>query len=126
MRTLIYKRTHCGDPGPTTGVFGCEDCMKGVRGWKFDSVIGIGGKDPFPECKAIAGRLTWIRIGRNVIIDDPSRPFVTPSSPLVWFDHFMYFGGLGKLLKEIAPSLAERMYGPFGPRRLMDSLSFKE
>ena len=27
MRTLIYKRTHTGDPDPKTGVFGNNDCM---------------------------------------------------------------------------------------------------
>jgi hypothetical protein len=43
MRTLIYKRTHTGDPDPETGVFGNNDCMGEVRCWDFDAVIGIGG-----------------------------------------------------------------------------------
>jgi hypothetical protein len=39
MRTLIYKRTHSGDPDPKAGVFGCNNCMNTVRGWGFDAVI---------------------------------------------------------------------------------------
>ena len=31
MRTLIYKRTHSGDPDPTSGRFGVRDCMGKVR-----------------------------------------------------------------------------------------------
>ncbi len=40
MRTLIYKRTHSGDPDPETGVFGNHDCMGRVKDWQFDAVIG--------------------------------------------------------------------------------------
>src|SRR4051812_45820013 len=43
MRTLVYKRTHSGDPDPKMGVFGNHDCMGEVRAWPFDAVIGIGG-----------------------------------------------------------------------------------
>jgi hypothetical protein len=69
MRTLIYKRTHSGDPDPKTGVFGCNNCMKTVRGWVFDAVIGIGGIGREPECEGIAGKLTWIGIGKHETIN---------------------------------------------------------
>jgi|HubBroStandDraft_6_1064221.scaffolds.fasta_scaffold382330_2 hypothetical protein len=102
MRTLIYKRTHEGDPGPQTGVFGNHDCMGTVRGWRFDAVIGIGGIRPWPECKGIARRLTWVGIGPHKIGE--------PSRPRVMFDHFRYYRNGGPLLKEKAPALARRMY----------------
>ena len=35
MRTLIYKRTHPGDPD-VDGLFGIHDCMGQVRAWSFD------------------------------------------------------------------------------------------
>jgi hypothetical protein len=35
MRTLIYKRTHSGDPDPETGIFGNHDCEGEVRDWAF-------------------------------------------------------------------------------------------
>ena len=125
-RTLIYTRTHCGDPNPTTGVFGCNDCMKGgVRGRGFDAVIGIGGVGRDAELNGIARKLTWIGIGKHETIDDSSRRFVTRSNPLVTFDHFLYFER-GQLLEDIAPYLAKRMYRRFGPRTLTDSLSSEE
>ncbi len=122
-RTLIYKRTHNGDPDPKTGVFGCNNCMGTVRGWGFDAVIGVGGISREPECEGIAGKLTWIGIDKHETIDDPSRSFVTPSRPLVTFDHFLYYGDQGPLLKNIAPSLANRMLYDNNVRTLMDSLS---
>ena len=42
MRTLIYKRTHLGDPD-LFGTFGINDCMGEVRARQFDAVIGVGG-----------------------------------------------------------------------------------
>jgi hypothetical protein len=126
MRTLIYKRTHSGDPDPKTGVFGCNNCMKTVRGWGFDAVIGIGGTGREPVCEGIAGKLTWIGIGKHETINDPSRSFVTPSCPLVTFDHFLYYGEQGPLLRNIAPVLANRMLYDNNVRKLMDSLSREE
>ena len=67
MRTLIYKRTHSGDPDPVAGVFGNHDCMGSVKGWDFDAVIGIGGIGPEPKRNRIAGKLTWIGIGPHSI-----------------------------------------------------------
>jgi hypothetical protein len=126
MRTLIYKRTHSGDPDPKTGVFGCNNCMRTVRGWGFNAVIGIGGRGREPEREGIACKLTWIGIGKHETISDRSRPFVTPSCPLVTFDHFLYYGEQGPLLKNIAPVLARRMLYDQNVRKLMDSLSSKE
>jgi hypothetical protein len=126
MRTLIYKRTHSGDPDPKTGVFGCNNCMNTVRGWGFDAVIGIGGISQEPVGEGIAGKLTWIGKGKHETISDPSRSFVTPSSPLVMFDHFRYYGEQGPLLKVIAPKLAKRMLYDKNARTLMDSLSDDE
>jgi hypothetical protein len=48
MRTLIYKRTHPGDPD-TTGRFGVCDCMGRVRTWDFEAVIGVGGLSHEPR-----------------------------------------------------------------------------
>lgn len=64
MRTLVYKRTHVGDPGED-GVFGCNGCMRSVRGRKFDAVIGIGGTSNDPQMAGIAKKVTWIGIGAH-------------------------------------------------------------
>jgi hypothetical protein len=99
----------------------------GVRGWGFDAVIGIGGIGRQAQEAGIDRKLTWIGCGNKQLTKhDPNRPFVDADNPLVTFDHFKYFGEDGMLLKKIAPHLAERMYRPFGPRRLMDSLSPEE
>jgi hypothetical protein len=123
MRTLIYKRTHSGDPDPMTGVFGNRNCMGKVRRWKFDAVIGIGGIGREPELNRIARKLTWVGIGKHET--DPDRPFETLHSPLVTFDHFLYYGEGGPLLEGIAPTLAKRMYDN-NVRVVMDSLSSEE
>jgi hypothetical protein len=67
MRTLIYKRTHNGDPDPETGTFGNADCMGRVRGWNFDAVIGVGGIGREPELEGIAGKVTWVGIGPHKV-----------------------------------------------------------
>lgn len=117
MRTLIYKRTHSGDPDPRTGLFGNNNCMGIVRGWSFDAVIGIGGIGQEPERNGIARKLTWVGIGPHKT-GDPRRPLVT-------FEHFLYDGEQGPLLKEIAPALARRMYCK-NVRVLIHSLSSEE
>lgn len=114
MRTLIYKRTHEGDPDPRTGVFGNHKCMGTVRGWVYDAVIGVGGAGREAERNGIARKLTWVGIGPHKS-GDARRPKVT-------FDHFLYYGEKGPLLKEVAPALARRMYD-MNVRVLMDSLS---
>ena len=117
LRTLIYKRTHCGDPDFETGEFGNNDCMGQVRGWLFDAVIGVGGIGREPERDRIAGKLTWVGIGPHKT-GDPRRPLVT-------FDHFLYYGESGPLLETMAPPLAGRMYGR-NVRVILDSLSAEE
>lgn len=142
-RTLIYKRTHNGDPDSKTGVFGNKDCMGRVRGWLFDAVIGVGGTGYEPQHNGIAEKLTWIGIGpRKFGGTKPSKCKGTkphkckrakplkcdetkPRGPLVAFDHFLYRGEKGPLLKKLAPNLARRMYDG-NVRYVMDSLSDKE
>ena len=106
MRTLIYKRTHSGDPDPQSGVFGNNDCMGTVKGWRYDAVIGIGGIGPEPLRKGIAGKLTWVGIGPHKVFDNPEKP----RNPRVTFDHFWYLGERGPLLEAAYPALARRMY----------------
>jgi hypothetical protein len=100
MRTLVYKRTHNGDPD-TAGRFGCNGCMGSVRSWDFDAVIGVGGVGREPKLWGIAGKVNWIGIG----------PHKTPvHDPIVTFDHFLDFGTGGPELRDLAPFLAELMY----------------
>lgn len=117
MRTLIYKRTHSGDPDPASGVFGNAGCMGSVRGWRFDAVIGIGGIGPEPIRCGIAGKLTWVGIGPHKT-GDSRQPHVT-------FDHFLYYGEGGKFFETLAPTLARHIYDR-NVRIIMDSLSDKE
>lgn len=117
MRTLIYKRTHSGDPDPASGVFGNADCMRSVRAWPFDAVIGIGGIGPEPIRNGIAGKLTWVGIGAHKT-GDTLRPRVA-------FEHFLYFGDNGRSFTTLAPILAAHIYGR-NVRTIMNSLSDKE
>lgn len=107
MPTLIYKRTHNGDPDPHTGTFGNHDCMGRVRAWPFDAVIGVGGAGTEPVRWNIAGKVTWVGIG--VHPGQPAGP--DHRGPTVMFDHFLYLGEDGPLLADLAPNLAARMYG---------------
>jgi hypothetical protein len=66
MRTLVYKRTHVGDPNES-GRFGCNECTGWVRTWDFDAVIGIGGIGQEPIDEGIARRVTWIGINRHQV-----------------------------------------------------------
>jgi hypothetical protein len=118
MRTLIYKRTHSGDPDPKTGVFGNHDCMGEVRDWPFDAVIGVGGVGQEPQSHHIAGKLTWIGIGPQAI-DHTGR------GPRLIFHHFWYRGEDGPLLQTNYPALASRMYDK-NVRVLMHSPSSSE
>jgi putative DNA base modification enzyme with NMAD domain len=120
MQTLIYKRTHNHDPDPDTGVFGNKNCMKRVRGWLLDgdAVIGVGGIGQEPEQEGIARKLTWAGIGAHKT-GNRLRPKVT-------FDHFLYYGKTGPLLKDLAPAVAKRIYDG-GVRLIWDtSLSEEE
>lgn len=102
VRTLIYKRTHSGDPDPETGVFGNHDCMGCVRSRSYDAVIGVGGCSPEPMRNGIARKLTWVGIGPHKVGD--------ARCPQVTFDHFLYYGEEGPALEELAPELARHLY----------------
>lgn len=118
MRTLIYKRTHNGDPDDA-GCFGCRDCMGSVRGWQFDAVIGVGGIGDEARSAGITERLNWVGIG-------PRKTFAGGlRGPLVTFDRFLMLGSAGPLLGELAPALAARMYG-HNVRLLIDGLTERE
>jgi hypothetical protein len=112
MRTLIYKRTHSGDPNPQMPVFGRCDCMGRVRGWQFEAVIGIGGIGREPREWGIAGKLTWVGIGALKIFDrrelgEPCRTVLR--GPRVTFDDFWCPEDQGPLLEEEYPALARHM-----------------
>jgi hypothetical protein len=115
MRTLIYRRTHSGDPDPGTGVFGNHNCMKSVRGHCFSAVIGIGGIAKEPRRRGIAGKLTWIGIDAQTFYDPDCPKF---DHPQVRFRHFLYLGEDGPLLEQDYPALASRIYAG-RVRRLM-------
>jgi hypothetical protein len=103
MRTLVYKRTHSGDPD-SLGRFGIYDCMGRVRSLDFEAVIGVGGQGVEAERNDIAYKLTWIGIGAH-------KTYVRGMvDPIVTFDHFLYFGTEGELLELHAPQLTKRMY----------------
>src|SRR5688572_21024013 len=102
MRTLIYKRTHPGDPDDA-GRFGIFDCMGRVRSWGFEAVIGVGGLGPEPRSHSLDGKINWIGIG-------PHKRATGRRGPLVTFDHFVLFGSKGPDFERLAPALAERMY----------------
>jgi hypothetical protein len=112
MRTLIYKRTHSNDPDPDTGVFGNRDCMGRVRSWDFDAVIGIGGIGQQAKRNSIAGKLTWIGVGRCNLPDAAPPEY---RGPQLIFQHFWYRGEEGPSLENY-PTLASYMYD--GERRL--------
>ncbi len=116
MRTLIYKRTHVGDPDPKAGVFGNRDCMGSVRARQFHAVIGIGGIGSEPKSYGIAGKLNWV--GIDPIYDGRAR-----RGPRLRFRHFRYFGEDGPLLWEKYPALASRMYDNKNVRTVMHSPS---
>ena len=103
MRTLIYKRTHSGDPD-RKGRFGIYDCMGRVRGWKYDAVIGVGGTGAEASKNDLAGKVNWVGLGAH-------RHWVAElEAPIVTFDHFLNFGTEGPLLASLAPRLAHHIY----------------
>jgi hypothetical protein len=102
MRTLIYKRTHPGDPD-RHGRFGIEDCMGQVRTWHFDAVIGVGGIGAQPRSHDLDGKVNWIGIG-------PHRVGTARRGPVLTFDRFLLFESKGPSFSKLAPRLAARMY----------------
>lgn len=103
MRTLVYKRTHHGDPDHL-GRFGVHDCMGQVRAWRFEAVIGVGGYGLEPQSYGLAGKVNWIGIGAHRILATDKR------GPIVTFDHFVYYGSDGPEFASLAPNLANRIY----------------
>lgn len=121
MRTLIYKRTHCGDPDPE-GRFGINTCMGKVRTWLFEAVIGVGGISAKP--KSLVRKVNWIGIGAQ-----PSGKFDKRGDPIITFKKFLLFSPEGgepaKELRELAPALAARLYKD-SKHFLMNDLSLVE
>jgi hypothetical protein len=103
MRTLIYKRTHKGDPDKA-GCFGIRDCMGNVRNMKFDAVIGVGGVGEEARTAGISGKVNWIGVGSR------KEPLTGARGPLVRFDHFVLFEDKGPDFQTLAPKLAKHMY----------------
>jgi hypothetical protein len=104
---LVYRRTHKGDPNPG-GLFGVDDCMKSVREWAFNAVIGIGGSLPDPGHEGISKRLNWIGIGPKW--HDPREYELEWNNKVVTFDRFVLFDKSGPLVKDRAPKLYEHMF----------------
>jgi len=115
MRTLIYKRTHHGDPDGT-GCFGIHDCMGRVRRWDFEAVIGVGGLGSEARSHRLDGKVNWIGIGPQKHVLAGKR------GPIVSFDHFVLYGSDGPDFERLAPVLAERIYSK-NVRVLMNRLS---
>lgn len=103
MNTLVYKRTHTGDPGPSR-IFGVNDCMGRVRGFNFDSVIGIGGVGPWHDCKGIALKINWIGVGSH-----PTDSKDGKRGPMITFDRFALWDEHGPDLEAQAPNLFNHM-----------------
>jgi len=101
-KTLIYKRTHRGDPDDQA-IFGVKDCMGKVRGWNFDSVIGVGGSKPDVGHEEIAQKVTWIGLGPKIIGK-------TSRGPVLHFNWFRRYDEIGPLLEERAPRLFAHMF----------------
>ena len=120
--TLVYKRTHKGDPDES-GIFGIRDCMGRVRRQSFDAVIGVGGKSPRSRDKRIACRINWIGIGARKteapIYRLVRNKFVRVKGPLVAFDYFVLLEESGPYLEERAPNLFRHMFGDQHVRHLM-------
>jgi len=106
-RTLIYKMVALKDPDHERGIFGLPDekldCMGRVRGYEFDSVVGIGGDGKDAQRSGIARRLVWVGKGRE-------RENWSLRGPTLRFKHFRYFGEEGKHLGERYKALAAYMY----------------
>jgi hypothetical protein len=105
MNTLIYKRTHRGDPDKS-GVFGIHDCMGPVRRWNFDSVVGVGGSRPWPGHEGIANRINWI----GITPDKTKSRNREWRGPRVRFERFVLYDEKGPQLKRLAPKLFKYMY----------------
>ena len=124
MRTLIYKRTHKGDPDKM-GCFGIWDCMGRLRNMAFDAVIGVGGTGAQPEAQGISYKISWIGVGAHKTKPNATM-FPAWRGPFVTFDHFVLFENKGVDFWCVAPILARRMYAAKGPRFLLDDFTSAE
>jgi hypothetical protein len=104
MNTLVYKRTHRGDPDER-GIFGIHDCMGPVRRWKFDAIIGVGGKRPWARHKEIALKINWVGVH-----PDKKKFPAAKRGPRVSFERFVLYDEKGPSLKELGPRLFKYMY----------------
>ena len=103
MSTLVYKRTHKGDPD-LRGIFGINDCMGIVRDWNYNAVIGVGGVSAKDNIKY---KVNWIGIGPRKGLDGRRAHQIT-------FDHFVLFDEKGPDFRDLAPTLAQRIYSTSG------------
>ena len=118
MLTLIYKRTHPGDPNPA-GQFGVYDCMGQARSWDFQAVIGVGGIGSEARAHGINGKVNWIGIGARKARKNNGR------GPIVTFDRFLLLEADGPDFCQLAPALAQRLYS-CNTRVLLHGLSAQE
>jgi hypothetical protein len=117
MNTLVYKRTHKGDPDESR-IFGIHDCMGQVRGYLFDAVIGVGGKSPDSGSEDIARKINWVGINpskssaSSQVWIGARRPDWSKSfrGPLVTFDRFIFLDEKGPDFKDFAPKLFTYMF----------------
>jgi hypothetical protein len=119
MRTLVYKRTHTGDPD-ASGCFGIECCMGRDRAWDFDAVIGVGGIGREAVREGIDRKITWVGIGPKPV------GVACDEHPILAFEKFYLKDERGLLLKAKAPKLAKRMFKPYALRAMMDDLDADE
>jgi hypothetical protein len=117
-RTLIYKRTHVGDPD-SDGRFGIDDCMGKVRARDFYAVVGVGGIGSEPRSHGIDGKINWIGLGAKKGEHNGRGPIVT-------FESFCLWDSSGPCFKDYAPNLAEYIYGHNVRAKMTDSLSPEE
>ena len=105
LNTLIYKRVRRGDPDKS-GIFGIKDCMGKIRDWKYDAVIGVGGKRPNKGNEDLALKINWI--GINPEKKEAGKP--GKRGPIVAFKHFCLYDGEGPYLKTLAPKIFKYMF----------------
>lgn len=103
MKILIYKRTHKGDPNEK-GIFGCHDCMGRIRNWKYDAVIGIGGKRPWKGNEDIKYKINWIGINPKIKVEGKRADAIV-------FSNFKLYEEKGPDIEKEFPMLFKYMYG---------------
>lgn len=74
--------------------------MGRVRSYQYDAIIGVGGVGGEAQSHNIDRKINWVGIGPKQHADGT-----------VTFDHFRLFEESGPLLSNLAPSLANRVFG---------------